>query len=114
MTPLFTPKEAAARLKTTADQVMGFVHDGSLKYVNMGRGKIKPRIRFTETDIDEFIDQRRTREEPKCLYSKSRTGRASVTIVGSEAIGLGELRKQKTARTLKKSRRPLATPNAMN
>lgn len=57
MTTLLTLKEAAARLTSTTDQVMGLVADGELKFINVGRGKLKPRYRFDEADIDDFIHQ---------------------------------------------------------
>lgn len=103
MTTLFTPKETAARLKTTTDQVMGLVEDGKLKYINIGRGKIKPRYRFAETDIEDFEDQQRLRKEPRqCLFTSVRARRTTNSIVGSKVIGLEELRKQRTNAKLKK------------
>jgi excisionase family DNA binding protein len=70
MTTLLTLKETAARIRCTPDQVVGLVADGELKYVNVGRGKIKPRYRFDEADIGDFIEQQRTREEPPCQSSR--------------------------------------------
>lgn len=96
MTTLLTLKEAAARLTSTTDQVMGLVADGELKFINVGRGKLKPRYRFDEADIDDFIHQQRTRQEPSCRFSKSKVRKITVTTVGSKVIGLEELRRQRT------------------
>lgn len=56
---LRTPAEAAARLATTVEQVFAFVRDGELHYVNVGRGKKRPRYRFADGDIDELIEKRK-------------------------------------------------------
>ena len=36
---LHPPRVAAAKLSVTVEQLMGFVRDGELRYVNIGRGK---------------------------------------------------------------------------
>jgi hypothetical protein len=103
MTTLMTLREAAGRLKSTADQVIGLVNDGKLTYINIGRGKIKPRYRFADSDINEFEDQQRVREEPRrCLSIKEKARRTTNSIAGSKVIGLEELRKQRTNAKLKK------------
>jgi hypothetical protein len=100
---LLTLKQAAARLCITSEQTMEFVADGKLKWINVGRGKVRPRYRFAETDLGEFIEQRTTREAPKsCLFSKSRARKTTVTMAGSKVIGLEELRRQRTDAKLKK------------
>lgn len=62
---LLTPRDTAERLQVSIDQLRGFVHDGELRYVNLGRGRKKPRMMFTEGDITEFI-ARRTRRHVEC------------------------------------------------
>jgi hypothetical protein len=103
MTTLLTLKEAAARFKSTTAQVMGLVEDGKLKYINVGRGKIKPRYRFALTDIEEFVDQQRVREEPSCrfLNRKSRR-RITGSTSSSTIVGFTALRDAQLARTRKK------------
>jgi|SRR5215467_6831026 len=66
MVELFPPKEAAKRLNVSVDQLQGFVRDGELTYVNMGRGKKKIRRMFAESDISDFIERRRRRNTPPC------------------------------------------------
>ena len=66
---LLTLKEAAGRLQMTPDQVTAFVDDGKLCYINVGRGKLKRRFRFAESDIEQFQADRRIRETP-CQSSK--------------------------------------------
>jgi hypothetical protein len=39
---LLTPKETAARLRITEDQLAAFTADGEISYINVGRGKKRP------------------------------------------------------------------------
>ena len=71
-TALLTLDQAAAYLNITDDQVAAFVADGTLDYINVGRGKKRPRYRFTKQDLDAFIERRRQKEVP-CLSTRSRT-----------------------------------------
>jgi hypothetical protein len=51
----------AGILKVTPEQVTRHVRDGELAYVNVGRGGKRPRMRFTEADLTEFIERRKRR-----------------------------------------------------
>ena len=48
---LFDLKQAAKKLHVSEEQTRGFVRDGELQYINVGRGKKRPRMRFTEADL---------------------------------------------------------------
>src|SRR5262245_49785825 len=50
---LLTKKEAARLLHISGEQLSGFVRDGELRYVNLGRGKKRPRMMFARQDIDD-------------------------------------------------------------
>jgi len=52
---LFDLKEAAKRLGASVDHVRALVDDGRLPYVNIGRGRKRPRYRFTDADLHEFV-----------------------------------------------------------
>jgi hypothetical protein len=100
---LLTLKETADRLRMTTDQVMGFVDDGLLLFINVGRGKLRPRYRFAPADIDQFEETRRTRREPRsCLSSKSNARKITALMGGSRVIGLEELRRQRTDAKLRR------------
>src|SRR5262249_26684023 len=58
---LLTRNEAARILRVTPEQVTRHVRDGELAYVNVGRGGKRPRMRFTEADLTEFIERRKRR-----------------------------------------------------
>ena len=63
---LYTTKQAAEALQISIRQIRGLVHDGELRYINVGRGNKKPRMRFADDDLAEFRERRRRREA--CLY----------------------------------------------
>jgi excisionase family DNA binding protein len=83
MQVLRTPKEAAERLQTSVEQVTGFVRDGELRYVNIGRGKKRPRRMFTDDDLDEFIERRKRRDA--CL-STSQQSRRTGSMTSKSAV----------------------------
>ena len=91
MTVLRTPKQAAERLQTSVAQVIGLVHDGELKYVNIGRGKKKPRMRFTDDDLDELIERRKRREV--CQSTRLQNRRIGNMTSQSEVIAFSALPK---------------------
>jgi excisionase family DNA binding protein len=59
---LLTPEEAAERLAITVEQLTSLVFDGDIAYITVGRGKKRPRRRFTQADLDDFIERHRRRE----------------------------------------------------
>jgi excisionase family DNA binding protein len=83
---LLTLDEAAAYLNITAEQVSAFIADGTLDYINVGRGKRRPRIRFTKQDLDAFIERRRQREVI-CRSTSPATRRITTSISSSKVIG---------------------------
>jgi hypothetical protein len=48
---LFDVKQAARKLGISEDQTRGFVEAGELQFINLGLGKKRPRMRFTQTDL---------------------------------------------------------------
>jgi excisionase family DNA binding protein len=95
---LLTLDEAAQHLNVTADQVTAFVQDGELRYINVGRGKKRPRVRFTIEDLDEFIETRR-RRDVACQSTKNPTHRSTTSTSKSEVIGFTALRAARLAKT---------------
>ncbi|WP_456628956.1 helix-turn-helix domain-containing protein [Bradyrhizobium sp. URHC0002] len=80
--------DAAQYLGITSDQVRAFIDDGELKYINVGRGKKRPRIRLTKADLDEFIERRTQRESPSCPSTNQRSQRRTTGSTSkSEADG---------------------------
>jgi hypothetical protein len=98
---LFDLKQAAIKLDISEEQARGLVRDGDLPYINVGRGKKRPRMRFTEEDLDELIERRRRKAEP-CLSTNRKSHRFTSTTSKPVVIGFTALR---NAQLEKKPRR---------
>jgi excisionase family DNA binding protein len=96
---LFDLKEAAKRLGASVDHVRALVDDGRLRYINIGRGEKRPRYRFTEADLNEFVEANRAREEAPCPSSRSR--KVGITNSTLCSVGIG-FTAQRNARLEKK------------
>lgn len=68
MTELRTPKQAAARLQMSVEQLTAFARDGDIRYINTGRGKKIPRRMFTDRDLDDFAVEHKAKAVPTSLY----------------------------------------------
>jgi excisionase family DNA binding protein len=101
---LFDLKEAAKRLHASVDHVRALVEDGRLRYVNIGRGTKRPRYRFTDADIEEFIEANRQAATP-CQFSKSRAAHSTNMTSSSKAIGFTAQRAARLAKRPNASKR---------
>jgi hypothetical protein len=99
---LLSPPEAADRLGVTVEQLTGFVSDGDLPYVNVGRGKKRPRYKFKPSDIDALIEARQTREVPCPSTNPKNRPRTSGTTSKSVVVGFTALRAAQLAARRKK------------
>lgn len=63
--PLFTPKEAAAKLNMSVKTLMSHVKEGRLRFINIGTQTRKVH-RFTPYNLQTFIENQKIRETPKC------------------------------------------------
>jgi excisionase family DNA binding protein len=91
---LLSPRQTAQRLHVSCDTLDGLVQDGELPFVNVGRGKKRPRRMFEETVIDAFIE-RRTQRTKACTSTKSAsrdTGRSKSGSRGSNVVDLLDVR----------------------
>ena len=106
---LYTAKETAAILGITETQLLEFVRHGELSYIDVGRGRLKPRRRFQQDDIDKFLAAHRRTEEWPRHPVPSRSGR----VHRSSNTGSGSVDESFTSR-LKRRRaeRRSATNNA--
>ena len=82
----FTLKEVAIKLRISEEQARGLVQDGELQFINVGRGKKRPRMRFTEADLDDLIERRRRKNAP-CQSIARKSHRIGNTTSRSEVIG---------------------------
>jgi excisionase family DNA binding protein len=101
---LFDLKQAARKLGISEDQTRGLIEDGELQFINLGRGKIRPRMRFTETDLDDLIERRRRKNTP-CLSTSRKSHHITSMTSKSEAVGFMARRNAQLAKTPKSSKR---------
>ncbi|NTG98893.1 helix-turn-helix domain-containing protein [Agrobacterium rhizogenes] len=59
--PLLTPEEAANRLSISQRQLRDLTDEGLLRWINIGLGKKRPTRRYTDEDVDAFIEERSQR-----------------------------------------------------
>jgi hypothetical protein len=96
---LFTAAQAAARLAITVEQLISHVEDGALRYINVGRGKKRPRYRFDPADLDAFKAARSTLENAHCPSSSRKNPRPTTgTASKSNVVGFSALRAAQLAR----------------
>ena len=101
-TPLRSPKETAAILGVSTKTVDGYVRDGELRYINVGRGTKKQRRMFTDEDIDDFIQGRGKRDVP-CQSTSTKTARSITSTSGSRVLAFTALRDARANEKLKRS-----------
>jgi excisionase family DNA binding protein len=101
---LLTLDQAAIYPNITDEQVLAFIKDGTLDYINLGRGKKRPRYRFKKQDLDAFIEHRRQKEAP-CLSTSQRSHRSTPSTSKSVVIGFTAQRNAKLAAKPKPTRR---------
>lgn len=95
--------EAARRLNVTEEKIRTFVRAGALRFINVGHGTKRPRYRFTDADLQDFIDSRKQQDIPQCQFSKPQSPRRiSGTTSSSTVIGFTALRAARLARKPRK------------
>ena len=107
-TQLRSPQSAAERLGVSVKTLNGYVRDGELRYINVGRGTKKLRRKFTDEDLEELIQRRAQRDVP-CQSTSTRTARSTTTISNSRVIGFTALRDARANERLKHSNAPNET-----
>jgi excisionase family DNA binding protein len=71
---LLTPAAVAERLATSTDHVLGLIHSGRLRAVNIGMGKVRPRWRVPAEALDEFkLSRTATAPTPRAARRKRAT-----------------------------------------
>jgi excisionase family DNA binding protein len=87
MSDLMTTKEAALELGVSTAQLTRLTLDGEIPSINVGRGKKRPARRYLPTDIEHFLEQRRTVACPS-IGEKARPRSRSTS--GSKVIDFRE------------------------
>src|SRR4030081_3224091 len=102
VSPLRSPKDAARVLGVSVKTLSCFVSDGEIGYINVGRGKVKRRIMFTEGDLADFIQRRAQRDVP-CRSTSTKTARSITSTSNTSVVAFTALRNARTSVTQKPS-----------
>jgi excisionase family DNA binding protein len=94
---LRTPAQAARRLGVSNRTLRGLVTSGEVRYVNVGRGKQRERVMFTDSDLDDFISNRtRQKAQQSCPSTSQRARRTTTSTSSGEVIAFTARRKEQT------------------
>jgi Helix-turn-helix domain len=84
---LKTPAKAAQRLGVSIRTLRGLVSAGDLRYVNVGRGKQREKMMFTDSDLDDLIASRtRMKAQESCLSTSRRVRPSTNTISDTKVL----------------------------
>jgi excisionase family DNA binding protein len=102
---LLTPPQAAQHLSVTIEQLLALVHDGTLKGINVSRGRKRGRWRFTRADLDAFKASRIAEVQPCRFLSPKNPRRTTGTASKSSVVDFSALRAARLARKPNGSKR---------
>jgi excisionase family DNA binding protein len=102
---LLTSSEAAAQLGITVEQLIAHVDDGTIRAINVGRGKIRPRYRFDPADLDVFKTSRTKEHKPCPSSSPKRASRTTGSASSSNVVGFSALHAARLAKKPSGSKR---------
>ncbi|MFC5760564.1 helix-turn-helix domain-containing protein [Rhizobium sp. GCM10022189] len=85
---LLTSKQAADMLTISVKVLRAHVKAGDIAFISKGTGTKRPKMAFDPTDIQEFINRRRTRQCPSIKTPKVRStsSTSSSTVVAFSAL----------------------------
>ena len=100
---LKTAAQAAGKLNCSIKTLFGHVASGALRYVDVGHGRKRRRIRFADADLDDFIANQ-TRKDVPCPSTRTETAarRISTSTSKCEVIGFTARRNARRAGKPKK------------
>jgi hypothetical protein len=96
--PLFTLKEAAAKLNMSEKTAMAHVRAGRLRFINIANGKVRKRYRFTPKNLETFIQNQKVKEVPPCQSISVKAPHSIATTSNSTVVAFSALQKPKTKR----------------
>ena len=99
--PLMTATEAAGKLGMSVKTLMGHVHAGRLRFINVGTAKRKS-YRFTPKNLRTFIENQKERAAP-CPSTNLPKVHSTPTTSKSTVVAFTALQKPGTKKTPKQS-----------
>ena len=83
MERLLTPDEVIKILGIDKKTLAGHVAAGDIAFIAIGRGTVRQRRRFTEKDVQAFIDKRRTINAPPQARARRVSGKRG-SVLGTD------------------------------
>jgi excisionase family DNA binding protein len=102
---LLTTRQAAQHLSITTEQLLAHVHDGTLRGINVSRGRKRGRWRFTRADLDAFKASCISQEQPCRFSSPKNPRRITGSLSKSSVVDFSALRAARLARKPSGSKR---------
>jgi excisionase family DNA binding protein len=93
---LKTPAQAARRLGVSIRTLRNLVSTGGLRYVNVGHGKQRERIMFTDNDLNDLIASRTRQKAQQCQSISPRARRTTTSTSSGEVIAFTARRNGQT------------------
>ncbi|NVP54494.1 helix-turn-helix domain-containing protein [Rhizobium sp. DBTS2] len=90
---LLTPQVAAERLGISTRQLRDLTDEGQLRWINIGLGRKRPTRRYTEADLEAFIEERAA----KCRSTREQDKRLIPTTSSYAVVDFRAILAQKTA-----------------
>lgn len=96
---LLKPAEAAKRLGISTRQLGDITTAGRIRFINVGNGDIRPTRRYTEIDIEDYI------EANTCQYSKDAKPKPTPTTSSATITDIRAIRDARQKRPQKSLRK---------
>jgi hypothetical protein len=93
---LKTPSQAARRLGISIRTLRNLISAGDLLYVNVGHGKQRERIMFTDNDLNDLIASRTQQKAQQCQSISPRARRTTTSTSSGEVIAFTARRSGQT------------------
>lgn len=93
---LKTRTQAARRLGVSIRTLRGLVSSGELRYVNVGRGKQREKMMFTDNDLDDLIAGRTRQKAQQCPSTSPKVRRSTTSTSSGEVIAFTARRNGRT------------------
>jgi excisionase family DNA binding protein len=94
---LKTPAQAARRLNISIRTLRGLIASGELRYVNVGRGKQREKVMFTDSDLDDLIASRTRQKVQECPSTSPKARRITNMISSGEVLDFTARQKRPTS-----------------
>jgi hypothetical protein len=93
---LKTQAQAARRLNISIRTLRGLVSAGDLRYVNVGHGKEREKMMFTDNDLNDLIASRTRQKAQQCQSISPRARRSTTSTSSGEVIAFTARRNGRT------------------